>query len=961
MVYIWSSSGSLVNGSALETNYSKVSGGYAGSKCYEIPIPSGAIGIKIKYKADQYNSGNYMDTGDVDLQSNLWNNSSNMIICQKNTTPTYGVHSTMTTIPASFDGPDMTYGSGTENFSAKYQPEDRYGMISDINHTSPVTDGLNDSDNFIRIITALDNPYIMFYSDDDVTTTIGGNSKATAGISLTAADQDGTQGSPYMIRLPKDARALVVSSGYTTAPDTSKKQLLFDDNVTTTVGSGANTSNVTVPYDYHHAGTTFNVDSNGNVSVYSLRSGFTTFKNSSMTDPLNPKTDYDYIYFTDTSGFANDGTVYAYFYGGPDGEFNAWPGVKASAATESGKVSTTYKDNDGNTVYVFRVPRSENGVYRKVIFNNGAEKVTETGKPPRKITEAMTLTAGTNYKLGTTLNATTVYVSAQVYGTFAPRGQVYLVTPETKAESATASYSTGGKNDYIYIINNGTYGFGQSDGDMDANGRYILDDIHVEFFDAINMPVGTASPGYIPDKVGTKGSYDVYRIQVPSDAKTFIINNGQGKGNATLSHNHDRHSEQTEIIPDALYKFVTEEPYIVGTTPTSVATLSTPAYKLTIDNKRTPPETDEELPDGNTVDIHLATVITGSNGTVEKITWLKDDPGHIDTNYLNHSPGDVNNTAVTQVNVKKQGDYYWKEIVAPSGYAKDTTLHSFRVTSGMGSDSRTFTDEANPTGTLSLSKKLSTVKTETDTNYGETKKFTFTVTLTAPAGTNWTAITQPTCSSGGTMTEKSTNGVVRTYELTVPATATNVTINNIPYGTYYNITENTVSDYIWVSTYKGSDTTNNISDPVTGTINSADNAPAYKVTNKHDVGMLTLKDIVVDRGENALIEGRANVNQPMTISGQDPEHPITVTNWYKYCYHVTLISPHNVDLNDYISKAYLDSITGYYDWIEDTEHLGTAIYASDSAHYHQPEQRANNEDNVQYTAYKKRCSITEYV
>ena len=65
------------------------------------------------------------------------------------------------------------------------------------------------------------------------------------------------------------------------------------------------------------------------------------------------------------------------------GERWRWPGSKASTTVGAKEVPTTYTDNGGNTVYMFRIPKGDDGKYKKVIFTDG---VTTTA---RKITKAM--------------------------------------------------------------------------------------------------------------------------------------------------------------------------------------------------------------------------------------------------------------------------------------------------------------------------------------------------------------------------------------------------------------------------------------------------------------------------------------------------------------------------------------------------------------------------------------------
>ena len=127
------------------------------------------------------------------------------------------------------------------------------------------------------------------------------------------------QSGTYTIRLPRAAKSFKITNGTVT----SAVQKLYE-NVTVSAETHqiSGTGDQITLTNFHHAGTTFQVANNGTISIGSLRSGYTVSKGG-MTDPLNPRTDADYIFFTDTGSFADSGKVYAYYYGGADGEYTA--------------------------------------------------------------------------------------------------------------------------------------------------------------------------------------------------------------------------------------------------------------------------------------------------------------------------------------------------------------------------------------------------------------------------------------------------------------------------------------------------------------------------------------------------------------------------------------------------------------------------------------------------------------
>lgn len=618
---------------------------------------------------------------------------------------------------------DPDYSGGTATYTAAYQPEDRYTLITDTaengGNGANGTSGTNDSNNFITINTDLDDPHIIFYTDTTGTNAINGvdeNDNPSNGIALAYAEVNGstvtTPTSPYKIRLPKNARSFkITGKNSSDAPITSALQQLYETvDVIVDEGtnkgqpySGGDDSHVAVT-NFHHAGSTFTFNASagngGAVTVTSLRSGYTISK-SEMTDPLNPKSDDDYIFFTDTTGsFASGNKVYAYYYGSVDGEYKAWPGIVATAASEA---PTTYTDNNGKKVYKFRVPKDGEGTYTKVIFTNGG-----TTENDRKITKAADLEAGKNYLLGGVSMTTAATPAQVVYDTrFAQGGKVYDVTPTAKADGTTKNYLNT-KNRYIYIVNNGTQNLTGETVATGANSRFTLDEMHVVFYDQNNNAIGTNTTGYLPDKLGAySGStwtakvyegHDVYRISVPDNAKYFQINNGINKGldeNQEDTHLNERYSKITEIADNGLYKFVegesTASKYIQtgDTLPATENDRYKPKYLLDLIN----PFTSGEEPRPITIDeIWLATVVTDDADTNKgKIKYIQDlkaegvDTGvvanptlGVDREYLDHTRNDVGEEAgKKKVKVLQKGTYYWKEKSAPSGYKLNTDTFEF--------------------------------------------------------------------------------------------------------------------------------------------------------------------------------------------------------------------------------------------------------------------------------------------
>ena len=581
---------------------------------------------------------------------------------------------------------------GTPEITVNYQPEDRYALISDITGTS-------DTNNFIKIVnnTDITDPYIVFY--DSSSNIIGGQ---TNGIGLKytkingaahAQTGAGTEASPYLIRLPKNAVSFRLGNGTNTIGTNAIP--LYEDFATTNNGGSVTINN------YHHAGTTFTIDSTGAVTNKERRTT-STIEKSAITYPLTFKTDKDYIYFTDVGNIlkGSGSTLYAYYYGGYDGAYfndssthytdtnnTSWCGVPAQ---------TTYTDNSGNTVYVFQPPSSDNGNYPYVIFNNGGYDSNT------RITQAVQYVTGKNYTTNGT--ATTGYGETTVAARTYQVQEVSGASPKTTA--STVHYDTTATNgQYLYFVDNGTYNFGIST----LPTRYTLDDLHITFFadDKGTLPIGTAAPGYKMDKITTSPD-NVYRITIPNGANYFQINNGQQKTSGTTNNNY-RQSVIQQLAANGIYQFVTEtdtaKVWDCGsdtTAPTAIADLNKYNYYLKLNNPITNAE-EEVAPETTTEDVWLATVVTGDGGTQKYIKALRTVNGEVDKTYLDHTTADIGEGAgITAVKVVKKGNYYWKETVAPSGYKITTEITEFSVT---GSDTVTSTvyDEA-VTGEVILTK-----------------------------------------------------------------------------------------------------------------------------------------------------------------------------------------------------------------------------------------------------------------
>ena len=583
------------------------------------------------------------------------------------------------------------------SYSVTYQPEDRYGYIRDAADTADA-DCKNagsslysvSDNNFITIQTTLSDPYIMFYRDDSALSPIGDTTTmASNGISLVKAhvSDDASandQASPYQIRLPKDARAFRIGNG---ASGAQGNVIPLYETVNVKSSDGTVWTSGDEPHiqitGYHHAGTTFTVGNDGNVSAKTLRTG-RSIPTRMITDPLYPRTDNDYLFLTDVGNrFAPNGSVYAYFYGGADGEYTAWPGIRASVSDQADLV---YTDNDGNRVYRFRLPDISDGIYPFVIFNNGSA-ADGTRKVTQKIdimetsavqedTVYLYTAGGMNYRADASSDSGIQHCGT--YDNAAGFVNAYPTNAIPKQAEKTEYYSS---NKQIYLVNNGT---NQLNG---SAARDLLDDMHIVFYRPDKQPI-LGDHAYLPDKLlscvytdeeGSAGAGDVYSISVPQNAAYFRITNGTKDG--SVYHNM-RQSELKRITANGLYRFVpsADAPSGYIEEPVVPADLQTAFFLLELINEIK--TDDEDPPASETYDVKLATVVTGEDGKQEKIIWLKpnDAETDIDTRYLNHDLADIwtqeGDRLVTEVRLKVDTNKcFWIETKAPDGYLLNIEKH----------------------------------------------------------------------------------------------------------------------------------------------------------------------------------------------------------------------------------------------------------------------------------------------
>ena len=615
-------------------------------------------------------------------------------------------------------------GSGTTEviYSSQFQPEDRYGYIGTTSNMYDTNGTGNTTNNFVKVVDEYDDngttkhyltdPHILFYSDNGTTpinTNVTGTSQNNYGIKLNpdttpasypnidgtkyAAYGNGTTATPYLVRLPKNAKYAKIFDGNTLVG--SIVALTDSDGKT-----GGITLTVTKP------------ESDKIVTATHPDRG------SAEIQTAQKKTDIDYIYFTDVNSTMGS-NIRAYYFGDTAGEFSPWPGVAPSYS---------YTDNSGNTVYVFQPPTVTGNTaksYPYVMFNDGSVYGTA------KMTEAKPYTSAGNYKLNS---------AGLRYGTTVPTANTYSLTnaqsSEVKTSSPTVDFnSTNTNGKYIFFVDNGPKNLTTAEL---AGTHTPLDDVHIIFYSdaAGRTPVGTAD-GYVMDNLSrtytkkddqgnpltgaTSGT--VYRMAIPNDAKYFKITNGVGKG--TGESVNERSSVVTKISQNGLYQFVDSTTIIDkenDTTPSSVSDYwnseDTPAaasnlndhqYYLELINEREPEEEEDDAVLQEENEIHLATIVTGTDGKQDYIKWLKlnNEGTEVDWRYLDHTVADIYDPVTKQPKIKtvkviKTGSYYWVESKAPNGYEPDEIpTHPFTVT---GNESK------------AVSKTIQNKKSDTPTN-----------------------------------------------------------------------------------------------------------------------------------------------------------------------------------------------------------------------------------------------------
>ena len=521
------------------------------------------------------------------------------------------------------------------NYTLTYQPEDRY----------------DETGNYIYIDNngswTADNIRVTFLDDSNneigVLTKDGSASNEAKAMKPTAATGSDYQ---YKVLLPKQATTVTLSNGTTT--------------YTMTVSPGG---------IYHTSGGTITARNNTASSAV-----------IQSIDNLSTRTDSDYIYFTDTDniirGTDTSAVVYAYYFGGPYGEF--------TSLDSSMEPVRTYLDTNGHTVYVFQPP-SVISDYPKVIFTNGSLDPTQ-----RKMTTAI------DYALGKGYRSTT---ATQHYGPTATGGSTYVqaAAVDTRTVSSTDTSYTPSTRRFTFIMNGTVY----------SPEFYYWDNAHIVFYKEgstsdktyawgtslldVNVQVVGDPNGYVLYENDNSHLYEPFVIDVPVDATYFRITNGADPDGVV------RYSELASIetgtsgnIKYPKYQFL-RPAQGAGNYPSTVS-----GYYPIQWMKAVPSEPDQ--PSLTTEPVKLATVVTGYDGLPAYIKWLKrkpvpgaaydpDDPTTydsdvVDDEYLANTIADEGKSAgVKSVKVVKWGTYYWVEKSYPTGYkaAGEDKLDTFTI------------------------------------------------------------------------------------------------------------------------------------------------------------------------------------------------------------------------------------------------------------------------------------------
>ena len=209
--------------------------------------------------------------------------------------------------------------------------------------------------------------------------------------------------------------------------------------------------------------------------------------------------------------------------------------------------------------------------------------------------------------------------------------------------------------------------------DADSNGWFTLTRSEHERQDSstwVRVIEGLPSGQYTTDSLtGMKTAVYYYYYTVEEQKindYTAVIKYHDSNTAATIANSHGISVFKTDENENGLSGAVFDLYYQETTTP--------PAYTF---NEPVIIDDDEELPEGETYDVKLATVVTGADGKQEKIIWLKlnDEENDVDKQYLDHELSDIWNeennpdAKATEVRVIVDANKcYWKEISAPAGY-----------------------------------------------------------------------------------------------------------------------------------------------------------------------------------------------------------------------------------------------------------------------------------------------------
>lgn len=291
--------------------------------------------------------------------------------------------------------------------------------------------------------------------------------------------------------------------------------------------------------------------------------------------------DKDYIYFTDNQSWS--GTIYAYYFG-DTGYYQAWPGIESDG---------TYVNEYGQTVYRFRYPSGS--LYNNVIFTNNFGSQT---------VDILYYSAGIDY-----------------YPTGENDDSGHAKVEKTTICTSKTSYTPVSNvyDKYIYII--------------DSNATKWTD-VHVDFKNQDGNSIQT-NHGYVPYYMDDTTDGKWYKILLPSNAKSFSVNNGNN--NSSGDNIYKSTTENSDVVAGGIYKF--------DNTQTNAS-----LYDLV---KQPPNRTP-----GETADLKIATVVTGYDGMNKSVT--------LEDNVSEYAEVDSENKSILLL--KKWGSYYFKEITPPEGY-----------------------------------------------------------------------------------------------------------------------------------------------------------------------------------------------------------------------------------------------------------------------------------------------------